>query len=119
MSNNERDLQKEIIRQIKDSRWSIKGYFNELFKQLLPSELLQNNRLAVFEELITDNLPEVLSKQFSHDGYVILFYAHKNGTIKHKVEPYSIRSRQQRQSAEQGYRQRSDHEIFLSTICKT
>lgn len=80
MSNNERDLQKEIIRQIKDSRWSIKGYFNELFKQLLPSELLQNNRLEVFEELVTDNLPEVLSKPFSHDGYVILFYAHKTHT---------------------------------------
>jgi hypothetical protein len=80
MSENERDLQKEIIRQIKDSRWSIKEYFKDLFKQLLPTELLQNQRIRVIDDLITDTLPEILSNHYDHDGYVLMFYAHQTHT---------------------------------------
>lgn len=87
MSDNERDLQKEIIRQIKDSRWSIKGYFKDLFKQFLPSDLLQNERIIVIDDLITDTLPEVLSNHYDHDGYVLMFYAHQAHT--NLVSPFN------------------------------
>lgn len=81
MANKEKELQEEIIRQVKDSRWSVKGYFHELFKQLIPQELQQNKRMAVVDEFLTEEtLPQALSKQYEQDGYVLLFYAHKTYT---------------------------------------
>ena len=87
MSHNEQVLQKTIIQQIKDSKWSVKGYFQDLFAQLLPAELLQNDRITVIDELISDTLPDVLSKQYDQDGYVLMFYAHK--THSNFVSPYN------------------------------
>jgi len=81
ISMKEQDLQKEIIRQIKDSRWSVKGYFHDLFKQLMPEELLNMDRMTVVDAFITqETLPETLAKNYEKDGYVLLFYAHRTHT---------------------------------------
>lgn len=87
MSHNEQDLQKTIIQQIENSRWSVKGYFPDLFTQLLPAELLQNERMTVIDELISDTLPDVLSQRYDKDGYVLMFYAHK--THSNFISPYN------------------------------
>lgn len=88
MSNKEKKLQEKIIREVKDSRWSVKGYFHELFKQLIPQELQQNKRMAVVDEFLTEEtLPQALSKQYEQDGYVILFYAHK--TYTDRISPFN------------------------------
>lgn len=88
VTSKKKKLHEQAISEIKDSRFSVKGYFHELFKQLLPTELLQNERLTTVNELITESrLPEVLAKKYEKDGYIILFYAHKPHS--HMISPFN------------------------------
>jgi hypothetical protein len=77
MATNEKELQEELGK-IKNSRFSVKGYFHQLFAQLMPQELLDNKRITVIDELITqETLPIARAKKYDHDGYALLFYAHR------------------------------------------
>lgn len=77
MATNEQELQTEI-EHIKDHGYDVKPYFHELFKQMFPDELLQQEGITAVDELLTeDTLKGAMEKKYEKDGYVILFYTHK------------------------------------------
>lgn len=77
----EESIAKEIDL-IKNHGFDIRNYLSLLFNQLLNKELINNSKIDVIDELITqDSLTETLDAKFKIHDYVILFYAHKPHSI--------------------------------------